>query len=339
MESLNVMYLTDSNYAIFAGVSIISLFENNRDIDNINVYVIDDSIEESYKREYANIAKKYERNIIFLDVSEGIRILKQCGAPTYRGSYTTYLKLFAFNLLPDDVHQLFFIDSDSVVVGSLRDIINYDMKGYMLAAVKDGLCHSYKISMGYPAGDSWYNMGVVLVDVDKWKKEDGQGKILKQLEKRTAYVAVDQDLLNITQHGNILPLSPRYNATPHHYVYKEEDFQRYMPQEGFYNISELKEAQKDPVIRHFERFVGESPWHKNSIHPYTPLFDYYLSISPWRDYEKKKAKVSMKLKIEKILYILLPKKFFLKIWSIAFARYLENLNDKLKNNPYIQNIS
>ena len=75
-EILNVMYLTDNNYVVFAGVSIISLFENNKDIENINVYVIDDSISEKNKKIYLDIANKYKRNIIFLDLSKGLKILK-----------------------------------------------------------------------------------------------------------------------------------------------------------------------------------------------------------------------------------------------------------------------
>ena len=42
MRELNVLYLTDNNYAVFAGVSITSLFKNNKTIDKFHVYIIDD---------------------------------------------------------------------------------------------------------------------------------------------------------------------------------------------------------------------------------------------------------------------------------------------------------
>lgn len=338
-EILNVMYLTDNNYVVFAGVSIISLFENNKDIENINVYVIDDSISEKNKKIYLDIANKYKRNIIFLDLSKGLKILKEMKAPKYRNSYTTYLKLFAFDLLPDDVDRLFFIDSDTIVVGSLKEIITFDMDGKMIGAVRDGISHPYKVALGYSENDSWFNMGVMLVDIKKWKKDKAQQKVIEQLRKRNAYIAVDQDILNITQHGNICTLHPKYNATPHHYIYPYDKFMKALPQGGFYDKKTMEEAENEAVIRHFERFIGESPWHKNTVHPYTSLFDKYLDMSPWRGYKKKKANKSLSLKVEKVLYKILPHNIFLKIWAIAFKRYLCKNNKKMIKTRDMKNIS
>ena len=37
---LNVLYQSDNNYADLTGVSITSLFENNKHLDEINVYIL-----------------------------------------------------------------------------------------------------------------------------------------------------------------------------------------------------------------------------------------------------------------------------------------------------------
>lgn len=339
MEKLNVLYLTDNNYAVFAGVSIISLFENNKDIDEINIYVIDDSISQTNKNIYLKIAKKYGRNIIFLDVSVGIKILKKLGAPKYRNSYTTYLKLFAFSLLPDDVERIFFIDSDTIIVGSLKEMINFDMGGKMIGAVRDGITNPYKIALGYPETDSWFNMGVMLVDVNKWKDEDAQNKVIEQLKTRNAYIAVDQDILNITQHNNICTLHPKYNAMPHHYVYSYDAFMKALPQKGFYDKKTIEESNTDAVIRHFERFIGESPWHKNNVHPYTFLFDKYIAISPWKNFKKLNSNKNFKFKLEKFLYKILPHDVFIRIWARAFKRYLHKTNKLMSGNCRLENIT
>lgn len=339
MQELNILYLSDNNYAIYAGVSITSLFINNKDIEKITVYIIDDNISQENKNKYAMLAAEYNRDIIFLDLSEGIRILEELHIPQYRNSYTTYLKLFTFNILPDSVHKILFIDSDTVVVDSLNEIMNIDMKGYMIGAVRDGLCQCYKEALGFPYNDSWFNMGVMLVDVDEWKAKNAQQKIIEQLNKRKAYIAVDQDLLNITQHGNIMTLHPKYNATPHHSVYNEKSFRKAFPQGGFYESFEImEEAEKHPVIRHFERFVGESAWNKNSVHPYAKLFDQYLALSLWKDYQKKPANLHGLLKIENILYRCLPHNIFVYIYAWGFKHYLMSLNKKLINNEELKNI-
>ena len=66
MSVLNVLYLTDNNYAPFAGVSVTSLFINNKNIDNIVVYIIDDNISGDNKEKFNLLARKYNREIIFL---------------------------------------------------------------------------------------------------------------------------------------------------------------------------------------------------------------------------------------------------------------------------------
>lgn len=336
---INVLYLTDDNYAPFAGISITSLLENNRNIDLIRIFLIDDNIKKENKDKFTKLQHIYSNcKVEFLDMAEGIEKLKKIGAPKYRNSYTTYLKLFAFRLLPDDVDRVFFIDSDTIVVGSIAEMIDFNMDGHVIAAVRDGLCASYKVALGYSKEDSWFNMGVMLVDIKKWKHNNCEDMVIRQLEKRAAYFAVDQDLLNITQHGDISTLSPKYNATPHHYIYREKDFLRAFPQKGFYSEEELEESQKKAVIRHFERFIGESPWHKNSIHPYTKLFDKYMSISLWSDYVKRKPSKNFVLKIEKILYLILPKRIFIYIYAICFKILLYKTNNKFKRNTEVKNI-
>ena len=339
MDELNILYLTDNNYATFAGVSMTSLFINNKDISKITVYIIDDNISSENKHKMVDTAKKYQRDIVFMDLTKGVQILKEMHIPKYRNSYTTYLKLFAFDLLPYYVHRIFFIDSDTVIVGSLKEMISIDMQDYMIGAVQDGISQAYKTALGYASDDRWYNMGVMLVDVDKWKQYNAQEKILQQLQIRQGYIAVDQDLLNITQHGNIMTLNPKFNSTPHHYVFSDKHFRRAFEPGGFYDEQTLKDAETDVRIRHFERFMGESAWHKNTVHPYAHLFDQYLKESLWFDYEKTESKLTSVLKIERFLYRILPANIFVYIYGFGFKWYLLKLNNKLKNMKGIENIT
>ena len=88
--------------------------------------------------------------------------------------------------------------------------------------------------------------------------------------------------------------------------------------------------QKNPVIHHFERFLGQSPWHKNNMHPFTPDFDRYLAISPWKGLEKPPSAKNTVFRIERILYRMLPKKLFLKIYAKQYKRYFKKTADALK---------
>lgn len=329
IKKIDILYLSDNNYATYMGISILSLFENNKHFHEINIYIIDDEISLENKEKLDNIAVSYKRNIIYLDVSMGIEKLQKLGAPKYRNSYTTYLKLFTFGILPKAVQKVFFIDSDSIVVGKLDELLNFDMQGNPIAAVADALSLYDKTFLGYGVDELWCNMGVMLVDVPAWNDQHCEERIVAQMKIRSAFVAVDQNLLNISLHNDITVLHPRYNLTPHCVVYSYEAFMRSFPQKNTDTKEVVEEAIAHPVILHFERFIGESPWHVNSVSPFVKEFDYYLFLSPWKDMIKEKANTSLTMKIEKILFKIFPPDIFLRFFVIAYKHYIKVTNKKL----------
>ena len=45
------------------------------------------------------------------------------------------------------------------------------------------------------------------------------------------------------------------------YSFLYEAFLKLFPQESFYSENVMEEAKQHPIVYHFERFIGESPWH------------------------------------------------------------------------------
>ena len=326
MSKLNVLLQTNDGYAPYAGISMVSLFENNIDIEEIEVFIIDDEISDNNKFKFGQAAEKYHRTIVFLDVSSGVEILKKAGAPTWRNAYTAYLRLFAINLLPDRIDRILYMDADTVVEGNLDAVCTFEMNDNVVCAVKEGLIFSaYKASLGYAEEDAWYNSGVMLIDVTKWKKSDAEGRIVQQLIKQPFYFSPDQDLINITLHEEIGTLPYEYNAIPHFHVFPYNTIVKELPRKNYYSKEEIEAGDRRAIIRHFERFVGEFPWHKGNLHPYNALFDKYMMKSPWNDYVKQSSKAGMMVKIEKILYKVLPKRWFFYVWAVVSKRNFEKV--------------
>lgn len=324
---INVLYQTDDNYAVFGGVSMYSLFVNNQDIDSITVYVIDDNISKKNKAKMEETAKTFGRTVIFMNLDFAIDILEGLGLPKYRGSYAPYLRLFAFDLLPDTVKRVLFLDCDTIVTNNISQLFDIDMNGCMIGAVRDGISQQNKTALGFAYDDSWFNSGVMLVDVDAWKDGNAQKKILALLKKRQNFMCLDQDLLNITQYGNIMTLHPRYNLAPHFLVYSTDSYLKAFPQGGFYeDLVVFEEAKRNPSICHFQRFLGSFAWDADSLHPYAPLFDEYLRQSPWKDYEKQPRKQdSVVMKAELVLYKILPPDIFIHMLSFALKRHFSSI--------------
>ena len=61
MGKLNLVYSTDDGYVQHLAVSMLSLLENNRHIEEIKVYILDNQISEGNKNELKKICDQYKR--------------------------------------------------------------------------------------------------------------------------------------------------------------------------------------------------------------------------------------------------------------------------------------
>lgn len=64
MSHFHILYALDDNYAPFCGVSVTSLFENNKMIPDITVHVIGHDISQDNCRKLFSIGEKFGREII-----------------------------------------------------------------------------------------------------------------------------------------------------------------------------------------------------------------------------------------------------------------------------------
>jgi len=332
MSTLNVLYACDNNYAPYAGVSMFSLFENNRDIENITVYIMLENISDENLARLQRTADAFGRKLVVIK-DEAIRkiddFLKSNGMKMYRGSYTTYYRMFFDLVIPEDVTRLLYIDSDSVIPGSLKPLLELEMGENALAMTLESLGTAHRLNPDGTYATSRCNAGVALFDVKNWKKVNGNQMILDYTKNvRARYPSPNQDLQNIIFAGLIKILPPEYNFQPHHRVYSDKTYFGTYPRKDYYTEAELDHARQHPVILHTYRYLGDFPWHLNNYHPDTPIFDSYLRRSEWRDYVKKPANRGLAFKIEKILYRLLPRWMFLKMFR-AYQKYSFTKQDRL----------
>jgi lipopolysaccharide biosynthesis glycosyltransferase len=301
-KTLNVLYQTGEFYAPFTGISILSLLRNNREEGLvINVYVIDDGIAPEDRGKMERLVDEYKQRLHFLDMSFAGQLLEQYKATVWRGNCGPYFKLFAFDILGDDVKRILYIDGDTIITGSLVELMDIDMRGNIVAMTEEfDNADYFETALGFSKTDPYFNAGIMLVDVDAWKTEKVRDAMLQRLENRS-YMAADQGLLNVTLHGRIMPLHEKFNSYPY-YGRKTNAF---------------FEAEADPRIRHYIKFLGERPWDKNSRHPFTRVFDQYMAMSPWKDMQKKEPPRRLSFRIGKILYALLPKSLFFRIGLFA----------------------
>ena len=79
----SIVYASDDHYASLAGVSMISLFRNNRDFKLLNVYILADQISKKNIARLKAIGEKYHRNVYILDVDRQMQHLMENGVEGY----------------------------------------------------------------------------------------------------------------------------------------------------------------------------------------------------------------------------------------------------------------
>lgn len=341
---MHILYQFNEKYAPFAGVSMTSLFENNKTAESICVYILGENLSAKSLERLNTLAESYGpgRKMIFVDSSSLIETMKQLNMPTYRGSYAANMRLFVeylfdaeISALPD---RLLYLDADTIVCGNLEGLFIENneleteaeseaksgdlapLKIKTLGMVYDTLGCFHKYGIGLTEEDGYYNSGVILYDVKKWIDGKYTEKIIEHVKNvRAQYPSPDQDLLNVVLRGEITPLPIRYNYQPHLKDYSYRTYMKCFKPYPFCGEEEV--AKAGAVILHAFRYLGEFPWHKGNLHPFTEQFDKYLALSPWKDYEKEKSGAGAVMAIEKMLYHILPGFVFLRLFKIMHGRF------------------
>lgn len=331
---LNVLYQSNDNYADLTGVSMTSLFINNKHLDEINVYILNDNISKINLKKMQVLANQYQRKLIIVGTDHIMKKLKQLNVEPYKNTYTTYFKLFGVGEIHNNTDRILQLDGDTIINGPLDELLKMDLEGTVCAATYDCILNEYKSLVDIPQNDKYYNCGVLLINTEFWREYKCEEKIIYHLSHvRNKYFTVDQDIINVLFRNKIKYLHLKYNFNSGFYIYGiEGSIKIYnLKDEYFSTRKQIEEAYKSPIIYHCMGAMTGRPWEKGSIHPQNDIYNRYLKQSPWKDDEKKVVHRGMIFKIQRILYLFLPRCIYNPIHRFILKRYLTNMNRQLLN--------
>lgn len=298
-NTINVVFSSDNNYAQHMGVAIYSLLLNNREFLKVNIYVIDNHIEDKNKKNLTDMVMKFENaEIIWIDFEILAQHL-QLNMGEWKISISSYARLFIGSILEEEVERVLYLDCDMLVQESLKDVWNIDMKGYVLAAVQDTVGIVSKRNIGLEKETAYFNAGMLLIDVQAWREHNIEEKCLDFINERNGRVTHhDQGVLNGIFSGNFLRLPVQYNLMTIHYIWKRESILKYFGETAeYYTEDEINQARKMPVILHFTPSFTSRPWCKDCKHPLKKYYWQYIKHTPWVDAMPQKSKDKWYVKI------------------------------------------
>lgn len=188
----------------------------------------------------------------------------------------TWYRVFLPELLPS-VDKILYLDSDLIVVDSLRALFDTDLSDNWVGAVTNVFQHNHVHrpgELGLAGPHVYFNAGVLLMNLDEMRR-DGSTAALLDYGRRNAPRLEwrDQDALNVVLGERRLPLHPRWNCMNSILLFKSAV--------DVFGAEAVEEARRNPAIRHFEGPDQNKPWHDGCQAELRELYQAHRRATPW----------------------------------------------------------
>jgi lipopolysaccharide biosynthesis glycosyltransferase len=184
-----------------------------------------------------------------------------------------YYRLLAFKVLPREMDRILYLDPDILVINPVRPLYETEMGGRLYAAAYHSLIPATEINrirlFPYEI-ESYYNSGVLLMNLELQRKLVDEGEIFAFVEKNRAKLLMpDQDVINALYAKKIRTLDEKlHNYDVRYYRY--------------YALATGGLCDMDYVIRHtvILHFCGKrKPWKKGYTGQFFSLYKHYEKLA------------------------------------------------------------
>lgn len=175
----NIVYAVNDDFCEIMGVSIASLLENNSEIlKNLRITVLSSDITDENKKKIEQIFIRFGAVIPrWIDATNTETRLKY-RVTLDRGSVSQYSRLFIDRIFDDSVSRVLYLDADTVIENSIKELWNLDLEDNTIGALKDAFSKYYRKNVGLEENDIMFNSGVMLIDVKKWRERNVEKRLL-----------------------------------------------------------------------------------------------------------------------------------------------------------------
>lgn len=285
---MNVVYASNDNYARHLAVSLCSLLEHNRKAREINIYILSMGLSGLTGERLLKIAESFGRKLTVIEMGD---LKERFSGKVDTGGFDLSImaRLFIGAVLPKEAGRVLYLDCDTVVLGSLKGLWEMELGPFMLGAVMEPTIYPLiKTQIGLDPEAPYFNSGVLLIDMKRWREENAQKKLLDFYRLMGGKLfAGDQDTINGALKGRIKSLSPRYNFFTNYRYFRYRHLVRLSPVYGTIPENDFKEAGRNPAILHF--MGDERPWKQGNLNHYRRAYEGYLGRTPWAGTPKEKG--------------------------------------------------
>lgn len=306
--SMTVVYACDERYAPFAAISAVSVLRNN---PAARIVLLGCGLPTESRELVRSRVESNGGGFLYCDASDQIDRLARSGVSRYV-SYAVYSRLFVADLLLED-GRILYLDCDTLVDGSLEELFHVEMHGKPLALSGDCIPQAYKRFVRIPAGKPYYNSGVMLMDLTRWRSCGCTKLLLEELAAPAGPNPLgDQDVIVRCLSGLTEPLSPKWNFLSQYFLISYRGLCRIVGGADMlpFSQADYEEARNQAIVYHFSGNTIGRPWYSYSRHPIREKYKAVAKKAGLADAVEQQGTLSVAYRLQNGLYRLFPQPLF-----------------------------
>ena len=274
-----IVMACDEAYATPLATAVRSMSEANRSGRPLHIVVLTAEFSDSMKRKVEASVLKTQASFHWVNID--LSDFEECSTLPYI-SRVTYARLLLPYLFAKSVEKVLYLDADILVLEDLEPLWQTNLEGAVVGAVVDidSDVHAGRLdlaskrstskSQDFTAPSSYFNAGVLLVDLPRWRQESISERAMHYLGRHPNTPLSDQDALNVACAGLWKKLDRLWNFHYGDAVYCPPS------------------AEPSPSIIHF---VGKwKPWKAAALSRNSRVYDAFRSRTQFARTNREKAR-------------------------------------------------
>ena len=279
---INIIYASNDGYAGHLAASLCSLLDHNRMAEHIDIYVLSVGMCTEYQNRLKSLAASFGRSLSVVELGN-LKERFPYKIDTRGFDISAMGRLFAPKVLPESVERALYLDCDTIVCGSIEPLYETELGECLAGMVMEPTVYQeMKETIGMKPEDAYFNSGVILMDLARWRAEDVLKKLLDFYGAHAGSLfACDQDTINGALRGRICSLTPKYNFFTNYRYFRYQTLKKLCAAYEEVGEQAFYEAKRAPVVIHY--LGDERPWIRGNHNHYKKYYKKYLTRTPWKD--------------------------------------------------------
>ena len=303
-KTVPIFFACNDRYVPYLDVAIISLISHVSPDREYRITVLKSDITEQNQEKILKHATK-NVSVEFFDVSKMLEPAKDKLPEMFYFSLAAYYRFFIETAFPQ-YDKAIYLDCDVILLNDIAKLYDTDVKNYLVGAIYEQNTDRSPVFTNYVEEiigiphNTYFNSGVMVMNLTEFRKEKVQEKFLWMLDKYNFdSLAPDQEYLNVICHGKVKYLPNGWNK----HSFPE-------PPEGNLNLCHF--ALSNKPWHYTETINGEYFWeYAKESEFYDFLCD---SLKNYSDADRRRDYESFQALLESIENIKKSDRTFRKLW-------------------------